>query len=81
MAVVIRLARAGSKHDPKYRVTVSDHRRSVKGKYLEVLGFYHPGEDVKVGLDLVKVQDWIKKGAQPSERVKHVIKMAEKSAK
>ena len=79
MAVVIRLARFGAKHQPRYRIAVADHRRSVKGKYIEILGYYHPDEDKKVELDLVKAQDWIKKGAQPSERVKHVIKLAEKN--
>ena len=80
MAVVIRLARMGSKHDPKYRVTVADSRRYVTGKFLDILGTYNPtprGADKKVELDLVKVQDWIKKGAQPTDRVKHVIKLAQ----
>lgn len=80
MAVVIRLARMGSKHDPKYRITVADSRRYVTGKFLEVLGTYIPtpkGADKKVVLDLVKVEEWIKKGAQPTDRVKHVIKLAQ----
>ncbi|KYG63826.1 30S ribosomal protein S16 [Bdellovibrio bacteriovorus] len=80
MAVVIRLARMGAKHSPKYRVTVADSRRYVTGKFLEVLGTYIPspkGNDKKVELDLAKVDAWIKKGAQPSERVKHVIKLAQ----
>ncbi len=80
MAVVIRLARMGAKHSPKYRVTVADSRRYVTGKFLEVIGTYIPspkGNDKKVELDLAKVDAWIKKGAQPSERVKHVIKLAQ----
>jgi small subunit ribosomal protein S16 len=80
MAVVIRLARMGSKHDPKYRITVADSRRYVTGKFLEILGVYNPtprGNDKKVELDLAKVDAWIKKGAQPTDRVKHVIKLAQ----
>jgi len=80
MAVVIRLARMGSKHDPKYRITVADSRRYVTGKFLEVLGTYIPtpkGADKKVVLDLAKTEEWIKKGAQPSDRVKHVMKLAQ----
>lgn len=80
MAVVIRLARFGTKHAPKYRVTVADSRRYVTGEFLEVLGTYNPtprGQDKKVVLDLVKTDAWIKKGAQPSDRVKHVIKLAQ----
>lgn len=80
MAVVIRLARFGTKHAPKYRITVADSRRYVTGKFLEVLGVYNPtpqGQDKKVVLDLPKAKDWIKKGALPTDRVKHVIKLAE----
>ena len=80
MAVVIRLARQGTKHAPKYRVTVADSRRYVTGKYLEVLGTYNPkpaSHEKSVLLDLAKTQEWIKKGAQPTDRVRHVIKLAE----
>lgn len=80
MAVVIRLARMGAKHEPKYRITVADSRRYVTGKFIEVVGTYIPtprGNDKKVEIDLVKVEEWIKKGAQPSDRVKHVIKLAQ----
>lgn len=82
MAVVIRLARFGTKHAPKYRITVADHRRYVTGKFLDVIGTYIPtptGQDKKVVMDLAKAQDWIKKGAQPTDRVKHVMKLAEAS--
>ncbi len=80
MAVVIRLARMGNKHDPKYRLTVADSRRYVTGKFLDILGTYNPlakGNAKKVELDLAKVEEWIKKGAQPSDRAKHVIKLAQ----
>lgn len=80
MAVVIRLARFGTKHAPKYRITVADSRRYVTGKFLEVIGTYIPtpkGQDKKVVMDLQKAQDWIKKGALPTDRVKHVMKIAE----
>lgn len=81
MAVVIRLARFGTKHAPKYRITVADSRRYVTGKFLEVIGTYIPtpkGQDKEVVMDLAKAKDWIKKGAQPTDRVKHVLKIAEK---
>lgn len=78
--VVIRLARLGAKHDPKYRITVADQRRFVKGKYIEVVGSYIPspkGKDVKVILDLEKYNTWVKKGAQPTDRVKFLAKLAQ----
>jgi small subunit ribosomal protein S16 len=80
MAVVIRLARFGKKHDPVYRITVADSRRYVTGKFLEVIGHYVPsasGQTKKVTLDLEKYQAWVQKGALPSDRVKHVVKLAQ----
>jgi small subunit ribosomal protein S16 len=77
--VVIRLARFGKKHDPRYRVTVADSRKYVTGKFIEILGTYIPtprGKEQKITLDMAKVDSWIAKGAQPSDRVAHVIKLA-----
>lgn len=79
MAVVIRLARTGSKHEPKYRITVADSRRYVTGKFLDVIGTYIPtprGQDKKVELDAQKLNEWMQKGALPTDRVKHVMKLA-----
>lgn len=78
--VVIRLARTGTKHTPKYRITVADSRRYVTGKYLEILGYYIPtpkGQDKKVVVNLDKYNSWVAKGAQPTDRVKHVVKLAQ----
>ena len=80
MPVVIRLARTGSKHEPRYRITVADHRRYVTSKNIEVIGYYNPvasGQDKKVVIDMEKANAWIAKGAQPSDRVKHVMKLAQ----
>ncbi len=80
--VVIRLARMGTKHTPKYRITVADSRRYVTSKYLEVLGYYIPtpkGQDKKVVVDMEKYNSWVAKGAQPTDRVKHVVKLAQNS--
>lgn len=78
--VVIRLSRTGSKHEPKYRITVADSRRYVTGKHLEVLGTYIPtprGQDKRVVIDMDKYNSWVQKGAQPSGRVKSVVKLAQ----
>ncbi len=78
--VVIRLNRVGTKHVPKYRITVADSRRWLGGRHLEILGTYNPtpkGQDVKVKVNLEKYHEWVKKGAQPSDRVRHVIRLAE----
>lgn len=78
--VIIRLNRIGSKKRPKYRVTVADSRRWRGGKFLEVIGHFNPhprGEEKKLVLDLAKANEWVKKGAQPTLRVKSLMKMAQ----
>jgi small subunit ribosomal protein S16 len=82
MAVVIRLARCGTKHKPKYRVLVADSRRFVTSKYIDALGTYIPKVGVQkehINLDHAKIAEWMKKGAQPSERVKYLMKKAAES--
>ena len=77
--VVIRLARFGKKHDPKYRITVADSRRCLSGKFLEVLGYYNPspsGQEKELVCDMDKVAAWIAKGAQPSDRMKSLMRKA-----
>ena len=77
--VVIRLARVGKKHDPAYRITVADSRKYVTGKFIEVLGTYIPtpmGKQQKVTLNVEKAKEWLTKGAQPSDTVRHVMKLA-----
>lgn len=78
--VVIRLNRVGSKKRPKYRITVADSRQWVGGRFLEVLGHYNPnprGTEKKLVIDLEKANEWIKKGAQPTLRVKTLMKNAQ----
>lgn len=82
--VVIRLARVGSKHNPMYRVTVANSKSSLGGKFIEVIGSYNPspsGQAKELNLDLDKVNTWISKGAQPTLRVKSLIKKAQAQPK
>ncbi len=84
MAVVIRLARFGSIHAPKYRVTVADKRFCRDGRFLEVIGQFNPnprGKEVGLNIDVVKAKEWIKKGAQPTPTVKKLIVQASAAAK
>ncbi len=77
--VVIRLNRGGSKKRPKYRITVADSRSWLGGKFLEVIGHYNPnprGEEKKLVIDLERANAWIKQGAQPTERVRSLIRSA-----
>jgi small subunit ribosomal protein S16 len=73
MSLVIRLARAGTKKRPVYHVVVADSRAPRDGRFIERLGYFNPllpkEKTERLKLDLDKVQAWMKKGAQPSDRV------------
>jgi small subunit ribosomal protein S16 len=77
MAVRIRLTRIGSKKNPIYRVVVADSRSPRDGRFIEIVGRYNPQTDPStIELDEAKVKDWISKGAQPSDAVAKLIKVA-----
>lgn len=77
MAVKIRLARAGAKKAPFYRVMAADARATRDGRFLEILGRYNPrAEPSYVELDLAKVDAWLGKGAQPTEAAAKLIAIA-----
>lgn len=71
----------GATKRPAYRVIAIDKRRSRDGRALEILGFYDPlTEPATVQLNRAKIQDWIGKGAQPSETVVKLMRQAEHDA-
>ena len=75
--VVIRLSRSGAKKNPYYFITVADSRNARDGAFIERLGFYNPsakGQEETLRIDIEKVEEWVSKGAQVSERVKRLIK-------
>ena len=77
MAVRIRLTRVGSKKNPIYRVVVADSRSPRDGRFIEIVGRYNPQTDPStIELDQAKIEDWIGKGAQPSDAVTKLIKAA-----
>ena len=71
--LVIRMARAGTKKRPVYHIVVADSRSPRDGRFIERLGYFNPllpkEKADRLKLDLEKVQAWMKKGAQPSDRV------------
>ena len=73
MPVVIRMARAGTKKRPVYHIVVADSRAPRDGRFIERLGYFNPllpkEKTERLKLDMDKVQAWMKKGAQPSDRV------------
>jgi small subunit ribosomal protein S16 len=77
MAVKIRLTRIGSKKNPVYRVVVADARAPRDGRSIETIGRYNPQLNPSlVEIDAEKARDWLKKGAQPTEPVKKLLKIA-----
>lgn len=75
--VKIRLSRTGKKHQPTYRIVVSDARQKRDGKVIETIGFYNPQTDPPTTkINKVRYQHWIGQGAQPTQAVR---KLAKKS--
>lgn len=75
MAVKIRLRRMGAKKKPFYRVVVADSRSPRDGRFIEEIGYYDPTkEPAVVHIETEKARDWIKKGAQPSETVRTLLR-------
>ncbi len=81
--VVIRLARGGSKKRPFYRIVATDKRNSRDGRFLEKLGYFNPiasGSEKRLEMDMERIEHWVAKGAQPSDRVAGLIKESSKAA-
>ncbi len=77
MAVRMRLKRMGAKKAPFYRIVVADSRSPRDGKFIEQVGYYNPTTepaDIKVDAEIAK--KWLATGAQPSETVKKLLKIA-----
>ncbi|MDD3243342.1 MAG: 30S ribosomal protein S16 [Eubacteriales bacterium] len=75
MAVKIRLKRLGAKKKPFYRIVVAEGSAPRDGRFIEEIGYYNPvSEPVELKIDNEKAQDWIKKGAQPTDTVRALLK-------
>ncbi|WNO10119.1 30S ribosomal protein S16 [Teredinibacter sp. KSP-S5-2] len=75
--VSIRLARGGSKKRPFYHLTVTDSRNSRDGRFIERVGFFNPvarGQEERLRIDNERVDYWVSKGAQVSDRVATLLK-------
>jgi small subunit ribosomal protein S16 len=73
----IRLRRMGAKKAPFYRIVVAETKYARDGRFVEEIGTYNPLVDpAEVKIDLEKADDWMKKGAQPTDKVKSLIAKA-----
>ena len=75
MAVKLRLQRFGAKKRPYYRVVATDSTSPIDGRFIEIIGTYHPIEknDV-IKIDEQKALEWLAKGAQPTDTVKSLFR-------
>jgi small subunit ribosomal protein S16 len=81
--VKIRLTRGGAKKRPFYHIIVTDSRNARDGRNIERLGFYNPiaaGNEKRVELDLDRVKYWVGTGAQMTDKVADLYKLAAKAA-
>jgi len=75
------MKRIGARNKPAFRIVVADSRSPRDGKCIEELGTYQPQKKGNnFTLDLPRAQDWLSKGAQPSDTVASFIKKAVKAA-
>ena len=79
MAVALRMSRQGKKKSPFYRIVAADKRKARDGKFIELLGTYHPLTKV-LKIDLEKFQKWVKVGAKPSGSLSAIIHRAARAA-
>jgi small subunit ribosomal protein S16 len=76
VAARIRLSRVGSAKNPIYRIVVADALAPRDGRFIEIIGQYNPRTDPStIELDADKAAGWIKKGAQPTQTVKKLLKI------
>jgi small subunit ribosomal protein S16 len=77
VSVKLRLTRVGKKKQPTYRIVAADSRSPRDGRFIEIVGTYAPRQEPS-GLELKndKVLDWLRKGAQPTERVRKLLEVS-----
>ena len=81
--VIIRLSRGGAKKRPFYHIVVTDSRNKRDGRFIERLGFFNPvarGAEEVLRINNERVEHWLAKGAQASDRVNQLLKQNAKAA-
>jgi small subunit ribosomal protein S16 len=76
MAVKLRLRREGTVKRPHYRIVAADSRSPRDGRFIEILGDYHPLEDPSgIRLDEDRCLHWLQHGAQPTQAVEKLLRI------
>lgn len=68
----LRLKRVGRKHDPSFRVVVTEATTAPQGKYLEAVGFYN-ARLKQLELKADRIQYWLSVGIQPTDTVHNLL--------
>jgi small subunit ribosomal protein S16 len=77
MAVKLRLMRMGKTKQPTYRVVAANARSPRDGRFIEIVGTYEPRQDPsRILIDNDKAVAWLRKGAQPTDRVESLLKIS-----
>ncbi|MEO7096215.1 MAG: 30S ribosomal protein S16 [Polyangiales bacterium] len=79
MSVAIRFSRQGKKKKPFYRIVAADKRCARDGRFIELLGTYHPVTKI-LKLDNERFEKWVKVGAQPSGTLAAIIRRTARAA-
>lgn len=79
MSVKIRLARGGSKKRPFYSIVVANSTSPRDGRFISKIGIYNPliahDNPERLRIDIEQAQEWISKGAQPTDRVAKLLEL------
>lgn len=70
--LVIRYQRRGRKNDPAFRVVVTEHQNAAQGKYMELLGSYHPKTKHTI-LKAERIRYWLSQGAKASDTAHNLL--------
>jgi small subunit ribosomal protein S16 len=76
MAVKLRLRREGTVKRPHYRIVAADSRSPRDGRFIEILGEYHPLEEPsRMKVDEDRALHWLRHGAQPTGAVEKILRI------
>ena len=81
--VRIRLSRGGTNKRPFYTIVVTDGRQARDGRRIEQVGYFNPiakGGEVRLHIEKNRIDYWLSKGAQPSERVSYLLANQQKES-
>lgn len=75
--VKLRLMRMGKKKQPTYRIVAADSRSPRDGRFIEIIGTYDPRQEPSaIAVDNDRAIEWLRKGAQPTERVQKLLQIS-----